>query len=228
MKTKGKGLVLFLLTALITALGSCMAAIDSIDPTELLDPRGDAHLNTIYPTSLPDKQVYILNEPADWTGLRIQENLSTGGYHIVQGAYDPEYSEYPYNYKIYTDRNYTVSGFDSASTGEKTITFSKKGLNVSFTVSVRSDISAGTLVSLNIRLQSVYFKSEYALNEPPDWTGMRIEETYFDGTSRSYTYDDDPSRYTISGFDSSSPGGKYFTVRRDGVGAMRQYYVNED
>jgi hypothetical protein len=131
MKTKGKGIILFLLPALITALSSCTAAIDSIDPVERLYPMSDAYLVSLRISSLPAKLTYELNEPADWTGLVIRETYSSGGWvGIVYGSADYENN--------YINANYTVSGFNSLSTGSKTITFSKNGLRVSFTITVHS------------------------------------------------------------------------------------------
>jgi hypothetical protein len=209
MKTKGKGIILFLLPALITALSSCTAAIDSIDPVELLYPMSDAYLVSLDISSPPTKRAYELNEPADWTGLIIYEHHSTNWTKVVYGSVDYDYI------------NANVSGFDSSSPGEKTITFSKNGLSVSFTITVNPG-----LVSMHIISNPNTMTYEW--NQSANWWGLVIEETYSDGSTirRAYQGLSSYADYTVSGFDSLSPGEKTITFSKNGLSVSFTVTVN--
>jgi hypothetical protein len=125
MKTKGKGIILFLLPVLITAFISCAPIIDSIDPYDLLKPSssgpnrpdGSLSLVSLSVYSSPYKLVYEFQEGSDWAGLEIRETYSDGSTRI----------ETNYN-------TYTINGFDSSNAGEKTITVSKNGASATSVV----------------------------------------------------------------------------------------------
>jgi hypothetical protein len=58
---------------------------------------------------------------------------------------------------------------------------------------------------INLAISSPPNKVVYELNESADWTGLKVTETYSDDSFRIET---DYNNYTITGFDSSSPGIK--------------------
>ena len=177
MKTKSRGIILFLLPALITALVSCVDPVGSIDPVKIPVKM------TI--SSPPDKLVYELNESPDWTGLRV---LST----CVDGST-----------RVETIGNGDISGFDSSTTGAKTVTVTKNGLSATFTVTV-----IPALKSLSI---STYpDKLVYEVGESPDLTGLVVIGSYSDGNTKIETIGEDD----ISGFDSATPGVQTITIAK--------------
>jgi hypothetical protein len=192
MKTKDKGIVLFLVLTAITVFGSCLDPVSGIDPLKLPVKM------TI--TSQPYKLVYDLNENPDWAGLKVSSICLDGSARVESVDY-------------YSD----ISGFDSSSPGVKTITVTKNGLKVTFTVTINSSSSpppGSVLVSLSI--SSWPDKLVYQLYESPDWTGLEVTGTYSDGSARVESVDYSSG---ISGFDSSSPGVKTITVTKNGVSA---------
>jgi hypothetical protein len=138
--------------------------------------------------------VYEWGEGADWTGLVVTGTYSDGSTRV--------------------ETDYTISGFDSSSPGEKTITVSKSAYNYTadyFTVTVR------TLNSLSVSTAPT--KQVYEWGEGADWTGLEVTGTYSDGSTRVET------DYTISGFDSSSPGEKTITVSKSAYNYTADYFT---
>jgi hypothetical protein len=137
---------------------------------------------------LPGKRDYGLNESPDWTGLEVSGNYSDGSSAIL------------------SVNNSDMSGFDSTSAGEKTITVTRNGLKATFTITV----SAETLVSLSI---SIYpDKRVYEMDENPDWTGLVVIGTYSSGIAQFETI----GNSDISGFDSTSAGTKTIVITKNG------------
>jgi hypothetical protein len=139
-------------------------------------------------SSLPDKLVYEQNESADWTGLEVTGTYSDGSSRI--------------------ETSYDFGGFDNWYVGEKSITVSKNGISAEFAVTVIR------LDSLSVSSQPD--KLEYEPGDNPNWTGMVVEGTYFDG-SNTWNEIIDHGNYDIGGFDSSSPGVKTIEVSKNGV-----------
>lgn len=93
---------------------------------------------------------------------------------------------------------FEVSGFDSSSVGEKTITVTYKTHTATFKVTVY-DLSG-------IRITSFPSKVYYKIGESFDPSGLTVAEIRQDGTEKEIT------DYDISGFDSSTVGSKTITV----------------
>lgn len=93
---------------------------------------------------------------------------------------------------------FEVSGFDSSSVGEQTITVTYKTHTATFKVIVY-DLSG-------IRITSFPSKVYYKIGETFDPSGLTVAEVRQDGTEKEIT------DYDISGFDSSSAGSKTITV----------------
>lgn len=93
---------------------------------------------------------------------------------------------------------FELSGFDSSSVGEKTITVTYKTHTTTFKVTVY-DLSG-------IRITSFPSKVYYKIGETFDPSGLTVAEVRQDGTEKEIT------DYDISGFDSSTAGSKTITV----------------
>lgn len=93
---------------------------------------------------------------------------------------------------------FEVSGFDSSSVGEKTITVTYKTHTTTFKVTVY-DLSG-------IRITSFPSKVYYKIGESFDPSGLTVAAVRQDGTEKEIT------DYDISGFDSSTAGSKTITV----------------
>jgi hypothetical protein len=200
MKTKGKGIIPWAAPALIAALVSCVGPLESMDPVYLVDRPYSLSIHT-----LPYKTVYEEGESADWTGLELRES-----YYGNPARIETNYSKY------------TITGFDSASPGEKIIFVSARGLSASFSVFVNSSVSSDSSLT-SLFIYTMPYKTVYEEGESADWTGMEVRETYSDGNFRIET---DPSKYTIAGFDSASAGVRTITVSRDGISVSFAITVN--
>lgn len=93
---------------------------------------------------------------------------------------------------------FELSGFDSSSVGEKTITVTYKTHTATFKVTVY-DLSG-------IRITSFPSKIYYKIGETFDPSGLTVASVRQDGTEEEIT------GYDISGFDSSTAGSKTITV----------------
>ena len=126
----------------------------------------------------PDKTEYEVGEELDLTGLTVVANYSDGTTETV------------------TD--YEVSGFDSTTAGEKTVTVTYQDKTATFTVTVKKTLSSITVEGPD--------KTEYELGEELDLTGLTVVANYNDGTTETVT------GYEVSGFDSTAAGEKTVTV----------------
>ena len=133
----------------------------------------------------PKKTTYFIGETADYTGLVITATYSNGVTTTVTSGY-------------------TVSGFDSATAGQKTITVEYEGKTATFNVTVK----AVELESIEIVTPAQ--KLEYFTGEAADFAGLTIKANYNNGTSAMV---DD---YTVTGFDSATAGQKTITVAYEG------------
>jgi hypothetical protein len=160
--------------------------------------------------SPPYKTTYEMGESYDWTGLAIIEYYSDTSFGISYATY-----------------LYEISGFDSSSAGQKTITvgrYDSYGIfqTTSFYITVNAS-SSGDLIYLTIASEPR--KTTYEIGESYDWTGLEIMETYTDGSFRRET---SLSRYEITGFDSSNAGLQTIYVSRyDNYGNYRttSFYI---
>jgi len=143
MKTQ-KCTVIVGIASLIAAFGILCAACDNpADPTSTTPQK---KLVSIAVTTPPDKTQYNLNEtPLDTAGMVVTATYDDGSKEAITG--------------------YALSGFSSATTGNKTITASYSGQTTTFTINVidpnkptvatptatppASEVASGTTVSLN-------------------------------------------------------------------------------
>lgn len=132
-------------------------------------------------TTSPEKTEFVEGTELDLSGM------------VVTGTYN--------NGKTEEITDYTVSGYDSAKTGNQTLTISYNGLTVSLPVTVaKKSISGINITSLPDKLY--YCNDETEL----DLTGFAVEMLYDNGTTSECT------GYTISGFDGTRTGTQTITV----------------
>lgn len=129
--------------------------------------------------TMPTKVEYQKGDVFDTTGLSILVKYTDGTSETKTTGFE-------------------VSGFDSSSVGEKTITVTYKTHTTTFKVTVY-DLSG-------IRITSFPSKVYYKIGESFDPSGLTVAEVRQDGTEKEIT------DYDISGFDSSTAGSKTITV----------------
>lgn len=129
--------------------------------------------------TMPTKTEYPKGDVFDTTGLSILVKYTDGTSETKTSGFE-------------------LSGFDSSSVGEKTITVTYKTHTTTFKVTVY-DLSG-------IRITSFPSKVYYKIGETFDPTGLTVAEVRQDGTEKEIT------DYDISGFDSSTAGSKTITV----------------
>lgn len=138
-------------------------------------------MTSIAITTPPKKTEFVEGTELDLSGM------------VVTGTYNNEKTE--------TITDYTVSGYDSAKTGNQTLTISYNELTVFLPVTVaRKSVSGIKITSLPNKLY--YCNDETEL----DLTGFAVETLYNNGTTSECT------GYTISGFDSTKTGTQTITV----------------
>ena len=124
---------------------------------------------------LPQRTTFEVGEALDLSGL------------VLRLAYNDGTSET-------VTEGYTVSGFDSALGGVKTVAVTYQGCACSFEAEVVKRLSSS-------RIDSMPTKEVYALNEAPDLTGISVTLTYNDGTTETVT-----EGFEIEDFDTSEAG----------------------
>lgn len=129
--------------------------------------------------TMPTKVEYQKEDVFDTTGLSILVKYTDGTSETKTTGFE-------------------VSGFDSSSVGEKTITVTYKTHTATFKVTVY-DLSG-------IRITSFPSKVYYKIGESFNPSGLTVAEVRQDGTEKEIT------DYDISGFDSSTAGSKTITV----------------
>ena len=129
--------------------------------------------------TLPRKLKYYSGDSFDSTGLSILVKYTDGTSEIKTSGFE-------------------LSGFDSSSVGEKTITVTYKTHITTFKVTVYG--------LSGIRITSFPSKIYYKIGETFDPSGLTVASVRQDGTEEEIT------DYDISGFDSSTAGSKTITV----------------
>lgn len=146
--------------------------------------------------TLPSKRSYYTGETMDLTGLSVAANYSDGTSENVDIS------------------KLNISGFDTTTAGEKTVTLSYGGKSVTFTIYV----TLRQLISIEVAdlLQTVYY-----VGDEFDYSQIVIMETYNDGTVKET---DDYSKYKvyIPAQFMTTPGQKTVTVETDG---LRAYFT---
>jgi hypothetical protein len=129
----------------------------------------------------PTKTIYFVGESFDDAGM------------VVIAKYNSED-------KTLAKTDYVLSGFDSSSPGEKTITVTYEEKTATFKVTVNRELE-----QLNVTPPT---KTNYVVGESIDLTGFVVEAQYKDGHKEILS----ASAYTLTGFDSTSAGTKTVIV----------------
>lgn len=145
--------------------------------------------------TMPVKTEYPKGDVFDTTGLSILVKYTDGTSETITTGFE-------------------VSGFDSSSVGEKTITVTYKTHTATFKVTVY-DLSG-------IRITSFPSKVYYKIGETFDPSGLTVAEVRQDGTEKEIT------DYDISGFDSSTAGSKTITVSYNATVNGTSKFVGSD
>ena len=133
----------------------------------------------------PTKTTYFTGEAANYAGLVLTVTYSNGTTaDITEG--------------------YTVTGFDSATAGTKTLTVEYEGKTATFDVTIK----AIELTSIEIATPAT--KTEYFVGDNADYAGLTIKANYNNGTSAIV------EGYNVTGFDSATAGTKTITVTYEG------------
>ncbi len=140
--------------------------------------------SSIFITAPPSKTEYLLGESLDLTGLQVTATYQDNSTQTL----NPE--------------DYTIMGFDNTSVGAQEIIVNYAGRRASFHVNVTQ------LVCTSMNLVHTPAKTTYYLGDEFDPLGMVVNGIFSSGLVRALT----PDEYTISGFDSSTPGKKTITL----------------
>lgn len=145
--------------------------------------------------TMPVKTEYPKGDVFDTTGLSILVKYTDGTSETITTGFE-------------------VSGFDSSSVGEKTITVTCKTHATTFKVIVYD--------RSGIRITSFPSKVYYKIGEAFDPSGLTVAEVRQDGTEKEIT------DYDISGFDSSTAGSKTITVSYNATVNGTSKFVGSD
>ena len=140
-------------------------------------------LNSIRIASEPTKKNYFVGDEFDPAGLQVKAVYTTGEEDLAAA-------------------DYQLSGFDSATAGEKTVTVTFQGQTASFNVTVAE------LVLESIRIAGNPTKASYYQGEEFDPAGIQVKALYNNGSERDVAAAD----LAFSGFDGSNPGEQTITV----------------
>ena len=139
--------------------------------------------------TLPSKTLYYTGDTLDLTGLSVTANYSDGTSAQINA------------------NSLSISGFDTSTAGEKTVTLSYGGKSVSFKINV-------TLLEI-VSLEVTYVpKTVYYVGDTFDTSGIIIMATYNDGSvreSKAYRTFYVPANYM------SVPGEKVITIETEGL-----------
>ncbi len=136
----------------------------------------------------PKKTTYVLGEKFDPDGMSVELLYRDGSKRDVDG--------------------YTISGFDSETEGEKTVTVTWKHLNgTKFSKTIKVKVVDTRPKLTGISVKTLPLKTEYQLREKLDLSGLVIEGTYTDGSTSVIT------DYTVSGYNALKAGTQTVTVK---------------
>lgn len=172
---------------LVTSKGLASTKIVSFPIEISSNPVGNV---TVTP---PAKTVYYLNDEFDPRGMELVAEFATkSGSTVTEALKSSEY---------------TVSGFDSSSTGEKTMTVtpvSNPQVKAEFTIEVRERQTVGIDVTK-------YPRTTYVVGESFDDSDMIVVLKYDNGDEENIDYTVDTSK-----FDSSSAGTTSVIIKAEG------------
>lgn len=124
----------------------------------------------------PTKRTYYTDQELDLTGMTVIANFEDGTTSLIENGY-------------------TVTGYDSVTSGVQTITVSYG----SFTAEFKITLIERTIESISVAEAS---KKKYYVGDEFDYSNTIIIISYNDGETISLTADND--KVAVSGFDSSS------------------------
>lgn len=110
-------------------------------------------------------------------------------------------------------KNYSLSGFDSSTAGEKTVTVTYRGLSCDIQLTVIEDSASS--------ISGVSMQYRYVIGEP-----VLINEITVRHLSGKEELVD--SGYTVSGFDSETAGDKTITISYEGVSIEQTVNISEN
>ncbi|MDO4843006.1 MAG: bacterial Ig-like domain-containing protein, partial [Phoenicibacter congonensis] len=156
-------------------------------------------LTSIAVTTKPTKTSYFKGETLDVTGGKITAKYSDGSSEVVSMTAS------------------MVSGFNSSTTGTKTLTVTYNGKTATFTVSVIEKALSRIMVT------TLPSKTVYIIGESLNVSGGKITAYYNDNTSTIINM----TASMVSGFNSSTTGTKTLTVTYEGKTATFQIRVTD-
>lgn len=139
-------------------------------------------LESIRIAAEPTKKNYFVGDAFDATGLKVKAVYNTGEEDLATG--------------------YELSGFDSTTAGEKTITVTYMAKTASFKVSVEAVVLTG------IEIAAEPTKKTYYAGDAFDATGLQVKAVFNNGKKEDLAAD----AYALSGFDTNVAGAQTITV----------------
>ena len=140
-------------------------------------------LSGIRIASEPTKKSYFVGDEFDPAGLSVKAVYNTGEEDLAAA-------------------DYQLSGFDSATAGEKTVTVTFQTFTATFKVTVAE------VVLQSIRVAANPTKVAYYQGEEFDAAGIQVKAAYNNGSERDVAAAD----LAFSGFDGNNPGEQTITV----------------
>ena len=142
----------------------------------------EAVLESIRVAANPTKVAYYPGDEFDPAGIQVKAKYNNGSERDVAVA------------------DLAFSGFNSAVSGEQTITVTYQEKTATFTVNV--------IAQNGIEITAAPTKVRYGVGDEFDAAGLKVSRTFADGEKREMA----ASEYEVSGFDSASAGEKTLTV----------------
>ena len=164
---------------------------DSADVTVTKEPIEENEVAKIEIKNAPSKTTYIKGE-----NLELSDGTITVTYEDGTSAEIPM-----------TSSEVQVTGYDSNTVGEQTLTVTYQGQTTSFTVTVRNEVTG-------IEIKTAPSKTTYVKGENLDLTDGTITVTYEDGTSAEVPMTS--SEVQVTGYDSNTVGEQTLTVTYQG------------
>ena len=167
-------------------------------------------LSSVEIAKLPDKTTYNLGEDFNTTGLELLLTYSDGE---TKTLLIPKY---------YWLEGYEIYGYDTSTSGTKTVTVTYGGFTATFEITV---IAPSTLA-----IAKLPNKTTYKIGEEFEVNGLELLLTYADGETRTLTVPKYywEEGYEIYGYDTSTSGTKNVTVTYGGFTATFEITVLPD
>lgn len=153
-------------------------------------------LENIEITTPPRKTSYTVGENFDATGMIVKAKYSDGKSEVIE--------------------DYTITDGTNLAVGQTSVTISYKGKTVTQAI----DVSENTIE--NIKIKTAPTKTEYWAGDDFDATGMIIEATYKNGTTKEIT------DYTIKDGTNLKNGQTSVTIEYEGKAATQVITVKEN